>query len=76
MYVYLNPRTGEIAVCKDFSQEVEQALMPEKGDLLIGYSSYSNTVKIYHWTNNPTDGWYVESVCEALLKIMSLNELI
>ena len=76
MYIYLNPRTGKMVMLSDFRQDVEQALMPNKHDILVAYSSYSNAVKLYHWAQNPTDEWFVECVLEVPLKITSLNEII
>ena len=72
MYTYLNPRTGQLVVSKDFSSDIEAFLLANHDDIVIGYSAYSNAVKIYKW--NSIEGCS-ECIHEASLQIVPLNSI-
>lgn len=50
MYVYYNPRTNRRAICEDINHKIEDQLLEDKeNDILIVYSSFSKTIKVFKW---------------------------
>lgn len=75
MYTYHHLRSKKTIVLRDHSQRaVEEVFHPQNGDLLLAYSSFSCTVKVYKYVCDTT----CTSDDEGLINIgeLSLPELL